>query len=329
MPLSNPSEQTTVQISHSPYDLVAAHYDGLYFHFLESVFGEHNIYYVRATPNANGTLLFEPRATVDLSVIDPNITAVYMPCGTITVDSQGKVWIALSVDCGTSTAHDYRILLLWHNANDGNFTVDGYYQLCRYSGDSASVFGPTGRFIELSGGELHYIYTPYISESSSFSDYNIYDAVKTGDTWTQEKIVSNIVGSNLFSIETDGQNIHLVASVSGNRMAYRKYNVSHLWEDEQTIYDSDYAFPLTIARLDSTVYCFWIENGTMIRYLYYNGSWSTSPETLVSRSANVRVYAIEAPENNAEVLPLFWTEETIPRTGLNSTLYFQMFQIQK
>jgi len=326
MPLSDPSVTTTFQVTPEHYYLDAVYYDGLHFHFLENDLFNFNIYYVRATPNASGTLSLEPPVTINLSAINPNITITYFPCGTITVDSQGKVWIAVSVDFGTSTTHDYRILLLWHNVNDGNFTVDGYYQLCRYTGDVASVFTPLGRFIELSDSELHYIYTPYFTMSPFLSDCNLYDAVKNGDTWTQEKIVSNIAQWDAFSVFTDGENIHVVARVLGNQMVYRKYNVSRLWEDAQTLYSSFSAFPLTITSLDNILYCIFTENETTIKYMYYNGSWNTTPETLVSRSANV--YAIRAPENNTEVLPLFWFEPN-PENPLDSTLYFQMFQIQK
>jgi hypothetical protein len=317
--------------------LASIWFDGQYFHFLKlQTSGTTYIYYTRATPNSDGTLTFGSTVEVDVREVDSNIWEV-CNSGAIAVDGQGKVWIAVTaaydVDWENGISK-WKHLLLWHDENDGDFTIDGYYLLGGYTlNDWRPYIAVSGQFIMLSGGELHYLYVPYSPNNTPLncSSY-LYDARKTGTVWSKETVYSNTV-QPAFSATTDGLNIHVTFLDTENHIHYMIRSAdNHLWGGHQLIYSSNPVSSLTLTMLGNKVYCIWVDNGESIKCLYRDSSWSSQPQTLVSglscdTPSLVNTYYVLAPSSNTNVLPLFWIGDCSEGSG--TTFYFQAFQIQQ
>jgi hypothetical protein len=341
-PLSDLSQWTTNNIvsyldTFEHGDVISIWFDGQYFHFLGvPSYNTQVIYYVRATPNSDGSLSFGDTAYISLI----EIGTAYDVCnsGAVAVDGQGKVWVAITVkyyEDEENGISKWKHLLLWHDENDGDFTIDGYYILGGYTLDDPyeDCIAVSGQFIVLSDGELHYLYVPYALDGRTLncSSY-LYDARKTDTGWSKETVYSNTV-QPAFSATTDGSNIHVTFLDTDNHIHYMIRSASnHQWGGHQLIYSSNPVFSLTLTMLGNKVYCIWVDNGNSIKCLYRDSSWSEQPQTLVSElscdtPSLVNRYYVLTPSSNTNILSLFWIGDCSEGSG--TTFYFQAFQMQQ
>jgi len=340
-PLSDLSQWTTHDISnnlnvHGESDRVSIWFDGQYFHFLVVPAASTDaIIYIRATPNSDGSLSFEDNVYINLDEFD---SMAICNSGAIAVDGQGKVWVAITVkyyEDEENYISKWKHLLLWHDENDGDFTIDGYYILGGYTLDDLyeDSIAVSGQFIVLSDGELHYLYVPYSPSNTPLncSSY-LYDARKTGTVWSKETVYSSTV-QPAFSATTDGLNIHVTFLDTDNHIHYMIRSASnHQWGGHQLIYSSNPVSSLTLTMLGNKVYCIWVDNGDSIKCLYRDSSWSEQPQTLVSglscdTPSLVNRYYVLTPSSNTNILSLFWIGDCSGGSG--TTFYFQAFSMQQ
>ena len=255
-------------------DDFAAWFDGTYFQFVYTPFAYgDDVYYVRATPFANGSIVWGA-----LQVACPGVSSECWYSAHICTDSSGRSWIMF---CGI--ASNDTVDVTYSATSNGSWTTASGFPEVVGVGNSIAI-------VPLTDDELYAVWetAPWqIAPGAYHVEGALYDGFSFGST---EDIYDVALGNYPFAVATACGDTVVVALQSGDSSydvvsMIRNYPTSR-WSSPMLIQAGDgnrfyeWVTPeLTVDPATRTLYCFWAGNPNM-SYVYYSncslasGTWS-------------------------------------------------------